>query len=481
MSKPERNSPCPCGSGKKYKKCCLATDTVPVTDLIWDRMRRTEGELTEDLLRHARKHYGSDAIDEAWDEFTLWGDIPAELEAEPAVEPMFVAWFPFIWIPDNAEREPDERYPELPIARHYMDKRRDDLDSFEQRFISEAYLQPYSFFVVSDVVPGRRMTLNDLFLDREVTVLERQASEVVPKGSILYTRIVTLDTVSIMLGCAPISIPPRYLDEFAHIKQKLPERFPNYDQNTLLQLDLETRRLYYDITWELYHPEPPELRNTDGEPIEFTQLQYDLKCSPREALDALASLSLMKTEELLEDAEYDSGGELIAIELPWQRTGNAQHNSWEATVLGLISIDHERMTVDVNSPERADAIKRKIVRRLGKRAKLLRREVTPSEKVFEDAMNRPSDREEPSALEDDMMQDPEVQARIKEMADRHWDEWLDTPIPALQGQTPRQAAESEEGQEKLKRLLIQLEYMMKEESLLSIDPDVLRRTLGLND
>jgi lipopolysaccharide biosynthesis regulator YciM len=26
MMKPTRNDPCPCGSGKKYKKCCLATD-----------------------------------------------------------------------------------------------------------------------------------------------------------------------------------------------------------------------------------------------------------------------------------------------------------------------------------------------------------------------------------------------------------------------------------------------------------------------
>ncbi|MGB2727569.1 MAG: SEC-C metal-binding domain-containing protein [Halobacteriota archaeon] len=23
-----RNDPCPCGSGKKYKKCCLGKDTV---------------------------------------------------------------------------------------------------------------------------------------------------------------------------------------------------------------------------------------------------------------------------------------------------------------------------------------------------------------------------------------------------------------------------------------------------------------------
>ncbi|MEI6655464.1 MAG: SEC-C metal-binding domain-containing protein [Verrucomicrobiota bacterium] len=26
MAKVERNDPCPCGSGKKYKKCCLAAD-----------------------------------------------------------------------------------------------------------------------------------------------------------------------------------------------------------------------------------------------------------------------------------------------------------------------------------------------------------------------------------------------------------------------------------------------------------------------
>ena len=28
MAKPGRNDPCPCGSGNKYKKCCLTTDEV---------------------------------------------------------------------------------------------------------------------------------------------------------------------------------------------------------------------------------------------------------------------------------------------------------------------------------------------------------------------------------------------------------------------------------------------------------------------
>jgi hypothetical protein len=28
MGKPSRNAPCPCGSGKKYKKCCLPRDQL---------------------------------------------------------------------------------------------------------------------------------------------------------------------------------------------------------------------------------------------------------------------------------------------------------------------------------------------------------------------------------------------------------------------------------------------------------------------
>src|SRR5690242_18463017 len=32
MSHLERNAPCPCGSGKKYKKCCLGTEQDPARE-----------------------------------------------------------------------------------------------------------------------------------------------------------------------------------------------------------------------------------------------------------------------------------------------------------------------------------------------------------------------------------------------------------------------------------------------------------------
>src|SRR4051812_44469228 len=45
-----RNDPCPCGSGEKYKRCCLSVkncDRQPpvLVDDDWQKLRQTEGEL----------------------------------------------------------------------------------------------------------------------------------------------------------------------------------------------------------------------------------------------------------------------------------------------------------------------------------------------------------------------------------------------------------------------------------------------------
>ena len=40
-----RNAPCPCGSGKKYKNCCLKT-LKPDRDSEWRRLGQAYGRLT---------------------------------------------------------------------------------------------------------------------------------------------------------------------------------------------------------------------------------------------------------------------------------------------------------------------------------------------------------------------------------------------------------------------------------------------------
>ena len=50
MPRPERNAPCPCGSGRKYKQCCGAVDTPPLDLAPDDMLMRVIEQLPSDRL-----------------------------------------------------------------------------------------------------------------------------------------------------------------------------------------------------------------------------------------------------------------------------------------------------------------------------------------------------------------------------------------------------------------------------------------------
>ncbi|MBA3888430.1 MAG: hypothetical protein H0X67_22300 [Acidobacteria bacterium] len=48
---------------------------------------------------------------------------------------------------------------------------------------------------------------------------------------------------------------------------------------------------------------------------------------------------------------------------------------------------------------------------------------------------------------------PEVLAEVERRQQAHWDAWIDEPVPTLKGETPREAATSPAGRERLEALL----------------------------
>ena len=54
---------------------------------------------------------------------------------------------------------------------------------------------------------------------------------------------------------------------------------------------------------------------------------------------------------------------------------------------------------------------------------------------------------------EDHQNTPELQALSDEMMRRHWEAWLDERVPALGNKTPRQAARTTKGRERLLALL----------------------------
>jgi hypothetical protein len=77
--------------------------------------------------------------------------------------------------------------------------------------------------------------------------------------------------------------------------------------------------------------------------------------------------------------------------------------------------------------------------------------------------------------------DPEVQAAMHQMKSRHWESWTDIPLPALNGKTPREAADDPRGRELLEALLLDFENQnaTERDESLRVDVSDLRRRLGM--
>lgn len=76
---------------------------------------------------------------------------------------------------------------------------------------------------------------------------------------------------------------------------------------------------------------------------------------------------------------------------------------------------------------------------------------------------------------------PELEALEAPLAQKHWDAWIDTKVPALGNRTPRQAAKTARGRERLAALLTDFARTTERSpSVVGPDVEALRRKLGLD-
>lgn len=64
---PNRNDPCPCGSGKKYKHCHGKAASIPTSseEVAWRRLRAVLDGFPNTMLRFIHAAYGEAALHEA--------------------------------------------------------------------------------------------------------------------------------------------------------------------------------------------------------------------------------------------------------------------------------------------------------------------------------------------------------------------------------------------------------------------------------
>jgi tetratricopeptide (TPR) repeat protein len=311
----------------------------------------------------------------------------------------------------------------------FLDDRGALLPDDERLLAQQWLLAERSVHEIETVSTEHGFTARDLRTGDRVDVRERTASRSLKPGMLICARLVPAgDTTQCFGGLEPVALHER--DELL----ALLDGEPGPDQ----------------LVWFLSRRfAPPVLQNTEGDPLVFCEAT--LRSDDPDALAAAL------------DTRYD-------------RDESEQRWFEHVTTHGMqriratITLDGPNVRVETNSEPRMDRVL-DALRTLQPGVQLLTQTRRPAEDLHE-ATSRAPDGAPVQTLDPN---DPQIRAALEQMTRAHEQAWLDEPIPALAGATPRQAAADPTRRPDLIRLLDTLGPAGPG----AMDADRLRTQLGL--
>lgn len=478
---PGRNDSCPCGSGRKYKQCCLRAEGAAVGSpeaLLRRRVRAVIEDLSAQLLRFAHRQFGPQILDEAWADFAGTDDA---FDPETPHLPVFMPWFYYDWSPDpHATAFSELAARSATIAGEYLAHRRRYLDPLLVRYLEACAIAAFSFHEVVRVEAGRGFDLRDILLNRETFVVEHSASRMARPGDIVFAQIVVIDELAMLDGCGSIVIQPGNKPGIIDLRKRIRARGDLFGTSLLREWSFELIELYLDIAERTLDPSPRQLQNTDGEPLEPHTLVFRVG-DVDATLAALNAAQLAGGEAIRPDEQQrTAAGTLIEASWIWQRAGNAMHASWDNTTLGRITVTpNMTLKIEVNSAGRAARGRSIVERVLAGNAEHRATRIESVESMLAAAKKRPAPRMDEDHAR--LMQQPEVREHLQAMLLQHYTGWLESKLPALGQRTPREAVNDRDGREAVAALIAQLERdgARHVPPLDAAIPTMLRRELGL--
>jgi hypothetical protein len=409
-----RNDPCPCGSGKKYKKCCLPAAEVPEPSPAVDEAAEERAKVRQAALRSlasfAARPVFRDARTEAFRLFT--GGEAADLgEGEESLEGDVEVKFAFFFMFD---------FP-LPggrtIAEAFLAGPGQPVAVKQQRLVqslSGARLRPYE---VMEVRRDEGLRLHDLWSGKEIPVTERAATHQLQRWDVLAARVAPEEDGTLRLEggiyVLPIAVKATLLDALKKEERRLRRRDAALDEDRLFKHCAPlVHRLWLD---QVVSRPMPIMVTAEGDPVIFGKLAFDVidEAALRAALDRHPGVV----------AEEDGGYGWIEETDDFTRS------------LGHIQVrDDRRLVLEVTSRQRAERGRALLEAAAGAALRHRSTRFESVAKAMERSRSKPPEKPSESIP-------PEVAGEvIKQYKDRHYKTWPDEPLPALDGRTAREAA-----------------------------------------
>ncbi len=457
---PGRNDPCPCGSGRKWKKCCQdkLVPSFSRTDrsiAIAALTRFVGGEFRDDLLAAHRVFWG-ELADRA-EELDELDDLDGGLKI--ASDQAFDFWFAF----DHPVKDGLS-----PVDCFLEDC---EIPAGGRAFLEMMRGTTMRLYEVVDAVPGVSITLRDVMEGDRVTVHEQSGSRFISRFDLVAARVAPRGASGQPeIEAGFLQFPP--LLNASVTRQLAAHRAGHFEERPRADVFSFYKEMapFFHGAWAnaVLDPVVPEIRNTDDEPLLMTRVHFEVGDAPAlsAALDDCAGLT------------RDGTG---ATEWSW-----SGDNARGASVsLGRLVLDGNGLLIESNSAARGER-GRLLVEGLGAGGTRHRstthedltmriREGIRAERRGTPGPARPGATEIPRDVAEQLSQNHYA---------RHYRAWLDEPVPLLDGRTPREAASDPARRGALVDILHQLERMYQESlrsDIPAFDPSWMWSELGLED
>lgn len=411
-----RNDPCPCSSGKKYKKCCLAKTYVEI-----GKEESIKQGLVQEILAFAKKRFG-DYIDNAYDYF--WDDFDPERNLSEELfrfsDINFWEWFVYDWIPD----EKDSRT----LIEHFKENNK-KLSLDELKVLNMMNNAVISLYEVQDVFFEKGLLLKDLLMGGEYDVREKMATRSARKWDIFAGRLLHVDGKYILSG----AIYPYSVRQKEGIIKAINKWFKDYKKDYpdgTMDDFLKSESDMFNFFW--YSPviNPPEIKlaTISGEALLLSEAIFEIKDRDR-VIEGLKRVKEFRQEdgEFVWLAERDEDG--------------------SATVLGRIEIKDNKLTLECNSKKRLSKGKEIILKHIDE---FIVHKIDTFQDPFK-AMKTLKDMPE-KEVEDEIPFEIKQELYTQFMK-KHCEKWLNMKIHALNGKTPVESVRTEKGRQKVIELL----------------------------
>jgi len=392
-----RNDPCPCGSGKKYKKCHIGAERHALSDrAVWlyskatrfareNRFRVLAAELAQEVTQAA----GGDHYD-----FLRFVDLPLVV---------------------------DLVLSEGGAGEAFASERDGLLPDDEALIAAQWTLVERSVFEV-EATTETTLDLRDLRSGDRLTISNTTPSQTTRRGTLLLGRAFPVgDTWRSFAGFVPIA---------EHLVEQALDALDRRDPLYLAGLIGHTLA-------------PPTLTNTSGDPLEWHTLTW--KVADLSTVGPALTAAGCTPEHIADDDDDSDDGARVQVFTLLRDTGQPN------TVVANFVLDGDTLTAECNSDQRADEIIELVANHLpdaeftghvGDAGEAIRTRL-----ASHGADGLPGNGSPTS---------DEMREVVAQMVARHEQAWLDESIPALGGMTPRECAANPIARERLERLLARL-------------------------